>query len=569
MRVPPRSFPYAVRALLAVVAGLALWLAFPEYNLWWLAPVGVALLGGATWGAGGRGGFGLGFVAGLAFFVPVISWSGIFVGKLPWFALATLEALYFGAMGAVVGYVSQRLGSRQPADTTGEKLTQLNARDTSPAFNWVSFSRAANAPDRRSPRPHTAYPLSARTAYLLIPLAWVAQELARGTTPFGGFPWARLAFSQADSPMAYVARYLGAPGVTAAVALVGTALLVTVVQLRRGSRAGVLHLAAAVVAVALVGVTLVPPTDGRQVTIGLVQGNTPRAGLDFNAERRAVLDNHVRGTEAIGANKPDDLSLVIWPENSSDIDPLRNPDAAAQVQRALGAVGVPLLIGAVLQEPGSNLSNASLLYRPGADGAAPERYIKNHPVPFAEYIPYRSFFRRFSDKVDYVTRDFVAGTELGAFRVDAPGGAFWALPTICFEVAYDQLMRDSVGQPGAEASLLVVQTNNATFGYTAESEQQFAISRIRAIEHGRSVAHVSTVGVSGIIAPDGSVSSKKTGLFTAEQIVDTATIRTETTVSDRLGPWPERVAVAVLVLLVAYAAWRGRRDRRLRRRRTT
>ena len=93
-----------------------------------------------------------------------------------------------------------------------------------------------------------------------------------------------------------------------------------------------------------------------------------------------------------------------------------------------------------------------------------------------------------------------------------------ALPTICFEVAYDDLMRDSVEAAGDDESLLVVQTNNATFGYTAESEQQFAISRIRAIEHGRSVVHVSTVGVSGFIAPDGTV-TEKTALFTADQRV--------------------------------------------------
>ena len=175
---------------------------------------------------------------------------------------------------------------------------------------------------------------------------------------------------------------------------------------------------------------------------------------------------------------------------------------------------MPVIVGAVLQEPEPQVSNVSLFYRPG--GGEPERYVKNHPVPFAEYIPYRSFFRNFSDKVDLVTKDFAKGTELGAFRVEAPSGAYWALPTICFEVAYDGLMRDSVTQPGKDASLLLVQTNNATFGYTAESEQQFAISRIRAIEHGRSVAHVSTVGVSGFIAPDGSVTGK-TGLFTAEQ----------------------------------------------------
>lgn len=515
--VPPK-IPYAVRLAGAILSGILLWLAFPDHNLWWLAPVAVAVLGAVTIDAGGRGGFVLGLVAGWAFFIPVLSWSGVYVGKLPWGALATLEALYFGLMCAVVGFVGQRLRPR-----------------------W------------------------SHGAYAVIPLAWVAQELARGTTPFGGFPWARLAFSQADSPLAHVAQWFGAPGVTFAVALLGTQLLLVVGTLRPRPRRSL-----AIAAVALVWVTLaaimMPPLDGRRVTVGFVQGNVPHAGLDFNAERRAVLDNHVRGTEILaqsaqgdmGERVPTPLSLVVWPENASDIDPIRNDDAAAQVQRAVDAVGVPVVVGAVLQEPAPDVSNVSLFYRPG--GGEPERYVKNHPVPFAEYIPYRSFFRKFSDKVDLVTKDFTKGTELGAFKVDASTGAYWALPTICFEVAYDGLMRDSVTQPGKDASLLLVQTNNATFGYTAESEQQFAISRIRAIEHGRSVVHASTVGVSGFIAPDGSVIDK-TGLFTAEQRIGSVTIRSDRTLADTLGPWPERLAVVALIALVIAALGLGRRVR--------
>ena len=515
--VPPR-LPYAVRLVGALVSGVLLWLAFPTHNLWWLAPVAVGLLGGVTIDVGGRRGFVLGVVAGWAFFVPVLSWSGVYVGKVPWFALATLQALYFGAMCAVVGFLGRRLGPRW-----GYKV------------------------------------------YAVIPLAWVAQELARGTTPFGGFPWARLAFSQADSPLANVAQYLGAPGVTFAVSAVGTALLAAVGAWRH-RRLTTVSLLAFTTALLLSASNHTPSVHGRQVTVAMVQGNVPRPGLDFNAERRAVLDNHVRGTELVAKrlasgvdeNLPAPLSLVVWPENSSDIDPLRNPDAAAQVQRAVSAVGVPVVVGAVLQEPQPDVSNVSMLYRPG--GAEPERYVKNHPVPFAEYIPYRSFFRNFSDKVDLVTKDFTRGTELGAFRIDASSGAYWALPTICFEVAYDGLMRESVTQPGKDAGLILVQTNNATFGYTAESEQQFAISRLRAIEHGRSVAHVSTVGVSGFIAPDGSVTGK-TGLFTADQRVGSVAIRTGRTLSDRLGPWPEGLAVFVLLGLCAAAVVRGRRDR--------
>ena len=283
------------------------------------------------------------------------------------------------------------------------------------------------------------------------------------------------------------------------------------------------------------------------MSVGFVQGNVPQAGLEFNAQRRAVLDNHVSGTEQLARTAPDDLTLVVWPENSSDIDPFRNTDAAAQIVRARRAVGVPLLIGAVLAEPPGYSSNVSLFYLPGA--TEPERYVKLHPVPFAEYIPGRAFFRLFTPMAD-LAGNFVAGDEIGVFRVPAAGGDYTALPTICFEVAYDGLMRDSVLAAGDDESLLVVQTNNATFGYTAESEQQFAISRIRAIEHGRSVVHVSTVGVSGFVAPDGTV-TEKTGLFTADQRVASPVVRTELTPADRLGAAPEWLAAGALLLLVA------------------
>ena len=497
----PTPLRYAARPAAAVAAGLCLWLAFPEANLWGLAPVGVALLGAATLTAGARQGALLGLLAGLAFFVPVLSWSGVYVGALPWFALAVLEALYVAAMSAVVGYAGKRL-------------------------------TAAGRPG---------------AAYLAVPVGWVVQEWARGATPYGGFPWARLAFSQADSPLAHVARWLGAPGVTFAVATVGTLLLVAGSAAAR--RAWLPAASAAVAGVALV--VLAPlaiplPTDGRPVSVGFVQGNVPQAGLEFNAQRRAVLDNHVSGTEQLAKRVPDDLTLVVWPENSSDIDPFRNPDAAAQIDNARRAVGVPLLIGAVLDEPPGHGSNVSLFYLPGV--AEPQRYVKLHPVPFAEYIPSRRFFRIFTPMAD-LAGNFIAGDEIGVFTVPAAGGDYAALPTICFEVAYDQLMRNSVEAAGEVPSLLVVQTNNATFGYTAESEQQFAISRIRAIEHGRSVVHVSTVGVSGFVAPDGSV-TEKTALFTADQRVAAPVVRTERTPADRLGAAPEWVAALVLLLLV-------------------
>lgn len=522
--------------VLAAVSGLATAHAFPTHDVWWLAPVGVALLSAATVGRGWRLAALAGLAHGLGFFLPTLSWSGIYVGNLPWIALSTLEALYIAAMCAVTAVVQRPLAH-----------TRLR-------------------------------PL----AHAVVPLAWVLQEWARGTTPFGGFPWARLAFSQADSPLAPFARFAGAPGLTFAVAALGVLLHVAVATVvrrvlaarstqRQGSSPNaVLPAAQPVLGAVLVALALAPlglalattpPTDGRKVSVLFVQGNVPKPGLDFNSERRKVLDNHVQGTLAAAARNPEPPSLVVWPENASDIDPLRNLDAAADVRLAVETIKAPLLLGAVLIGPGEYVSNASLFYLPGSN--EPQRYVKQHPVPFAEYIPYRSFFRNFSDKVDLVTRDFAKGDRAGAFEVPVKGqDPYWVVPTICFEVAYDDLMRDSTLQAGKQENILAVQTNNATFGYTAESEQQFAISRIRAIEHGRSVVHVSTVGVSGFINPDGTYVDK-TALFTPAAEFGSPVVRTEVTIADRLGPVPEYAAALALVALLAVGRWQRRRDARV------
>ena len=520
---------------LAVASGLALWLAFPSHDLWVMAPIGVAILALATRGAPAWQGALLGLVSGLACFLPLLSWSGVYVGALPWIALATLESLYIAVVGLVCALL-QRGSSRSGV---------------------------------RRVRP------------MVVALAWVTQEALRDNTPFGGFPWGRLAFSQADSPLASLAALGGAPLVTFGVALAGGLLAAGVSRLigdrRSVGRSGIRGtgvagggtrsvLVAAVCLASAIAVILLPllvprPTDGPTGRFLAVQGNVPRLGLDFNAERRAVLDNHANATlkaaAAVRAGTRPKPDLVVWPENASDIDPLRNPDAANVINGAVDAINTPLVLGAVLEEPRPLVSNASLLYLPGRGLTA--RYVKRHPVPFAEYIPYRSFFRHFSDKVDLVYSDFAAGEKVGVFRVPAHGGdTIAAGPIICFEVAYDGLVRDSVDHG---ANVLLVQTNNATFGFTDESVQQLAISRIRAIEHGRSIVHISTVGVSAMITPDGTAHQRST-LFTPAVLAADLPLRTDRTVADRVGPWPEiLVSAGFATMLTLLALGRLRRRR--------
>ncbi len=517
------------RLALSVASGLCLWLSFPGIDIWPLAIVGVGLLALATCGTRARTGFLLGLLSGLAFFLPALKWTGIYVGSMPWIALSVTESLYLAFMGMGCSFLqSARRIERLP--------------------HWMS---PADGPHIRP---------------MAIALMWVLQEAARGHVPFGGFPWLRLAWSQAGSPLSHLASIGGAVGLSFVVALLGGTLAVCVDRLRRGipSRMAwrITPALAAVAAVAVSG--LVPtPSGGPTMDVVGIQGNVPTSGLDFNAQRRAVLDDHVHETakaaRMVRAGKIPQPDLVVWPENSSDIDPTRNADAATEIVRAVQRIDSPLIVGAVLDQPSPDVSNTSLLYEPGK--GIVDRYVKQHPVPFAEYIPYRSFFRFFSKKVDLVRKDFVKGDRTGLFTIPtAKLGDVKVGPVICFEVAYDGLIQAAVGDG---AQMLIVQTNNATFGYTDESVQQLAISRIRAIETGRSVVHVSTVGVSGLITPDGTVHDRSQ-LFTAKVLSGALPVRSSMTVADRLGEAPEiaGVVAALALLLLAGGGVLGVRRRR-------
>jgi apolipoprotein N-acyltransferase len=296
---------------------------------------------------------------------------------------------------------------------------------------------------------------------------------------------------------------------------------------------------------------------GDPVTVAIVQGNVPRLGLDFNAQRQAVLDNHVDATVDLAAQvtsgaraRPD---LVVWPENSSDIDPLRDAAAGARIQAAADAIDAPILVGAVLRGPGpGQVRNAGLLWRPGTGPDLEQLYTKRHPVPFAEYVPMRDLARMVSKQVDRVRSDFVPGTTPGVLRT----GPAVLGDVICFEVAYDEVVRDTVT---GGAQLLVVQTNNATFD-VAEARQQLAMVRLRAVEHGRPALMASTVGVSGFVSPDGRVSDA-TGFNTRAVVVRELRLADGRTPATRVGLWPEAALAALAVAAIVAAGLRRRRDR--------
>lgn len=506
MSIP--ALPRWRRGLVASACGVGLALAFPPYGLasgWVAVPLFAALVAtfrGLTW----RGGALVGLAAGGGFFLVLLSWIRV-LGPDAWVALSLLCTSFWAALGAVLPWLLRRPG-------------------------WV----------------------------LSVPLAWTTMEGLRERVPWGGFPWGRLAFAQADTVLVGWAA-LGGPALASfAVALAGAGLLAAVDAFREGRAARAVVPALLVGSVVLGGAALRISDWGGPIVdtqpVAIVQGNVPRLGLDFNAQRRAVLDNHVRVTEElaaeVAAGRQQQPVAVVWPENSSDLDPLRSPDAAAQIDRAARSIGAPILVGTLMDNPADprrddhpgTVLNVGLVWDPVTGPG--QSYVKRHPVPFGEYLPMRGLLSRVITRFDRIPRDFAAGTQPGVLQVGpVPAGV-----VICFEIAYDELVRDAVRAGG---SVLVVQTNNATYGRTGQPEQQLAISQVQAVASGRTTLVAATSGISAVIDPHGRV-VWRTEEFTSDATVVDVALRVGQTPAVRLGDLVELSMALALILAVAVVA---------------
>ncbi|MFI9023978.1 apolipoprotein N-acyltransferase [Streptomyces sp. NPDC053560] len=504
------------RTVLAVLAGLALGLAFPPYDLWPLSLVAVAAFSLLTRGRTARQAAWTGLVFGWPFFFLLLKWLHV-IGWDAVIGLSFAEAVFVALLGAGLA-VTSRL---------------------------------------------KAWPLWAACL-------WVAQEWARDRVPFGGFPWGRLAFAHTGTPFTPLAALGGAPLVTFAVALTGTlaaAIVVTLWGLRGRADGGGTRLRRALPALEAFGLAAaltvagyavpVPTKATDHLNIAVVQGNVQQPGMDFLGRPMQILDNHATATEKLAADvqagrvkKPD---LVIWPENSSDLDPFQYPEAKARIDEAVRAIGVPVLVGALVDHPSKPgyVFNQGIVWDPKTGPGA--SYTKQHPVPFGEYVPFRDQLSKVITRLQRVPRDFYPGDHTGV--LDMAGAELGDV--ICFEVAYDEIVHDTVN---AGARALIVQTNNATYGRTGQPEQQLAMSRLRAVEHGRAVVTAATSGISAVVAPDGEV-THRIPEFTRGVVSASLPLREEKTVADRVGASPEWVIAMVGLLSCAAAFVLGRRGR--------
>ncbi|EST24575.1 hypothetical protein N566_24930, partial [Streptomycetaceae bacterium MP113-05] len=317
---------------------------------------------------------------------------------------------------------------------------------------------------------------------------------------------------------------------------------------RRGAVRASVAVALAAVPCAAGYAVPVPTGAADTVDIAVVQGNVQQPGMDFLGRPMLILDNHVQATldlaERIDAGEVERPDLVIWPENSSDIDPSQNAAAYNRIEEAVDAVGVPLLVGALVDHPTEEgyVENQGIVWDPETGPGA--SYTKQHPVPFGEYVPFRDVLSQVVTRLQRVPRDFWPGDRTGVLQI----GPARLGDVICFEIAYDEIVRDTVND-GARA--LVVQTNNATYGRTGQPEQQLAMSKLRAVEHGRAVVTAATSGISAVVAPHGTV-QQRTEEFTRDVLLAELPLRDDITPADRVGAAPEW---ALAIVGLSSCAW--------------
>ena len=449
LAAPPRPIlPLWAAVIASLAGGLILTLAFPALAWWPMAFPAVilalvSLVGRSAWGA-----LLVGFAFGAAFFFVNLFFTARYLGPVPWVALSMLEA----------------------------GITAVGAIPITLAYRWM-------------PRV-----LPARAAQLiLLPLLvaglWTLREQIVGSWPYGGFPWGRVGITQAGSPLGDLASWVGVSGLSFLMVLF-CAAAIEYVRVAR-FRSPITALPAAIVALLLLLVPQFPTTDAGSLRVGAVQGNGP-AGYFDDRTPNAVMEAQLEATAPLfGAQ----MDVLLWPEGGVDSDPTQNASTAAVLDSLAERIEAPLIVSAVTAR-GDEYFNSSLLWR--ADEGAVQTYDKRHPVPFGEYVPDRAVYEPFApDLIGLIQREYTPGTARPFFDLDGVGVGL----AICFDVIYDDVIWDGANDG---AQIYMFQTNNADFRGTDENLQQLAFARMRAIETGRSVVNLSTVGTSQVIGPDGT-----------------------------------------------------------------
>ena len=517
-----RPLRMAVAAPVALALGAFTGLGFAPVGWWWATIAGFAGVTLLWRPIGARRSLGLGYLYGIGYFGVTTWW----VANMGWWLplpLVGFLALWAGLAGWVTAWTLRRVAWTRPA--------------------WP----------------------------LVAACAWTAGEWCAQRVPFGGFCWSRFAYTTPDQPLGGLLPVVGAGGVSFLVALTGAGLAWLIVGPARRQRLGAL---ATIVALLAAGGALrfwPAPEPTGALHVGVVQGNTdPSAGPLSIGEPRTITAMHLGETitalatwRAQGVAMPD---MILWPENASDMDPTKDATTNALITQASNLAGVPMLVGVISLGPGDGeRQTTALWWMPGTGPVA--RLDKKNLAPFGEFVPLYGFFTKFVPMTHQVGLQSVPGT--GPRVIDATLGDGTPLVVgnvICYELAYDSTVYSTV-ENGAQ--LITVQSSNESMAGTWQPAQQFAITRVRAMELRRQIAVATTQSLSGLIDEHGQVLDVTQEGQPAFRLY-TVNLGSGVTPGVVVGPWLEAgvSALAVLGVLAGLAMsvrlrWRGTKNSRV------
>ena len=522
------GLPRSRELLLAVVSGACLVLAFPPIDFLPAAFIALVPLfyvirnvrGGGFWS-----GFRPGFVAGIAFFLPLLYWLALLsssqmdnpvVMSGPLFLLVLLQSFYWGLFSAVASFVGNR--TRIP---------------------W----------------------------FVVLPLLWVTFEQLRSLGVVG-FTWGALGYAAVTVPRAIqFASVTGLFGVSLWLAL-SNALVSEMASGGRRRMAPALALAVVLALPALHGTMVLRDEASAQAAAGENEARrTIRVAViqpNISGETKWDARYREQSFEALGRlsleaadRKPD---LIVWPETAAPSYLLLTPEDLARVGETARAANTPILTGCPHLMPtdaeegaGRALNSAAVI---GVDGVpSADTYSKIKLVPFGEVIPFETVIPALAD-VDFGEADFWPGSDRVIFEL--PSGTFSTL--ICYESTFPRLARQFVAG-GSE--LLVNITNDVWYGRSSMPFQHASMAVMRAIENRRSLARSANSGVSMLVDPFGRVVSR-TEIFEEGFLVESMQVRSEKTFYTRYGdvfPWGASLAGGVM-LLMGVSGGNGRGERR-------
>lgn len=497
----PGALPWWCSLVCALAGGFALDLATPGVEWWPAGLLGAGLVMAAIWQQRALAGLAFGLVAGAAFWLPHISWLTLYLGPIPWLALSSVMIVWFGLFGLLASFA-----------TRGLRVAVARSIRANPEARWLSL---------------------AVVQAVTVSGLWVLREQVQSTWPYGGFAWGRLAHTQADGPLVALVSWLGFAGLSGLLAF-ACALTVGVLFTVR-THTILAPIAATATLSALALLTLVPPAvleHSGSMRVAAVQGNS-KSGIFDDRENGDVIRDHLEATEALLdelETNDEHIDLIVWPENSGEFQLPDQHYRSLAVKSLAKRAQAPIVVGTILQNADGTFTNSSVVFDDQGDTGL--RYDKRRPVPFAEYMPNRAFFHALvPDLVDLVQLDYAFGQRSSVLAIETERVSVEAGIAICFDIIFDD---HAIAMISDGAGVILAQTNNADFGRTDESAQQLQIARLRAVETGRTVVNISTVGTSAIVAADGSDLAWLTP-FTADAMIAEVELVTGETPALRYG----------------------------------